>query len=211
MEEAKGGNNQNSVGQNAAAGAEKVANAIKSGQQKISNAKEKYKDEPIENVFKFVKCVQTLSAVILISSGWGRFFSIQSYRHFTGFMLTLYFVIFAGVFIAMEFTWFKTRARMYFYFLNFNIGKALVYFWLGLLCFGIGSEATFFDIIAGVYFILLGILFIIMTGMYATREKDYILKLISDMEVEIKQAEQEADKQFEENQRNNRVPADQRI
>ena len=147
---------------------------MNSAKQKLADTKEKYKDASMENVFLFKKVMQTVSAVLLIWSGWGRFFATESLKNWTGFCLTIYFMVFAYVILAMEYQCFNSRARIWFNVLNYCVGKAIFSLWMSLLCFGVGKDMGWIDIMAGIYFLLMTVVYFVMSTMYKDREKPHI-------------------------------------
>ena len=91
-------------------------------------------------------------------------------------------MLLAILILFMEYECFKSRARMYFVLLNYSIGKSILSLFCALLCFGIGKEIEWIDVIAGIYFILMTVVYFLMATMYKGREGDYITNLIDDME-----------------------------
>ena len=72
-------------------------------------------------------------------------------------MLTFYLFIFGLLLIFIECNMF--RCRVWFYFMNFSLGKCIFYFVMTLLCFGSGTEIAFFDVLVGIVCGLLSLLF----------------------------------------------------
>mmetsp|Transcript_13571 Transcript_13571/g.18580 ORF Transcript_13571/g.18580 Transcript_13571/m.18580 type:complete len:82 (-) Transcript_13571:249-494(-) len=63
-------------------------------------------------------------------------------------MLTLYLMLFGLLLICIECN--LKRARVWFYFMNFALGKAMFYIAMAMLCFSSGVSVSFFDVLIGI-------------------------------------------------------------
>jgi len=120
----------------------------------------------------FTKCVQLVMAVVIILQALIRLLTADNFHTFTGFMLTFYLFIFGMSIISIECN-FK-RARIWFYFMNYSLGKCIFYFFMTLLCFGSGTMVSFFDILVGVIFGLMFIMFGFFHFWFKTEEPAYV-------------------------------------
>ena len=137
-----------------------------------------------------IKLIQVLSAVLLVAASVIRVGTVANLRSFTGFMLTGYLFLFAVVFLCVEFALF--RAPVWFYWLNFTWGKAIAYLVIGALEFWSGFEIAFIDVIAGLWFAIFGVAFIIMWTMYRSVEHENVEAIIAAVEAGENQAKAEA-------------------
>ena len=95
-------------------------------------------------------------------------------------MLTIYLFGFGLMLLLVEFKLFRTP--ILFYFLNFTWGKSVTYIFIGLLEFFSGLEIAWIDIIAGVWFILIGICFGIARCMYRPLEQEHVENIIKEIQ-----------------------------
>ena len=158
-------------GQEAAgAGGDKADGAANSG------FKDRVKNASIDNVYTFTKCFQILMGVIIILQATIRLFGTDNFRVFTGFLLTFYLYIIAIGIFAIECN--CKRARVWFYFMNFSLGKAMFYLVMALLCFSSGADISFFDILVGVVCGLACAMFVVFHMWFKLEEPAYVQKLI---------------------------------
>ena len=126
-------------------------------QSTSKKAMERLKGTKIESVFTFVKIVQLVMALVILLQSVIRMFTTDNFHTFTGFVLTFYLVVFALALIAIECDLF--RARVWFYFMNYSLGKCMFFFVMTLLCFGSGAQVSWFDILVGVVFGLVTVMY----------------------------------------------------
>lgn len=100
-------------------------------------------------------------------------------KSFNGFVLTIYLFVFAALFVLVEFSLLKTRT--WFYFMNYGWGKGLFLLFLGLLLVGAGKSVSWIDILAGVWFILVAIIFIIISMVHKGTEADFVKDLLDEV------------------------------
>ena len=124
-------------------------------------------------------------AVIILLQALIRLFTADNFHTFTGFVLTFYLTIFGVAILAIECN--LMRARVWFYFMNFALGKAIFYGFMTLLCFGSGAQVSWFDIMVGVIFGLICILFFFLHLWFKADEPAYVQKLIEDMNKRIEE------------------------
>ena len=74
--------------------------------------------------------------------------------------------------------------------MNFSMGKCITSLWFGLVCFGMAKHTKALDALAGMYFLVLGIIYLVMATMYNGQEKDHIESLLKQVEDVIKEAEE---------------------
>ena len=74
--------------------------------------------------------------------------------------------------------------------MNFSMGKCITSLWFGLACFGMAKHTKALDALAGMYFLVLGIIYLVMATMYNGQEKDHIESLLKQVEDVIKEAEE---------------------
>ena len=120
-----------------------------------------------------------LMAVLIMLQALIRLLTADNFHVFTGFMLTFYLFVFGLVLIFIECNMF--RCRVWFYFMNFSLGKSIFYFVMTLLCFGSGTEIAFFDVLIGIVCGLLCILFGFFHLTFKDEEPTYVQKLIEQM------------------------------
>ena len=97
-------------------------------------------------------------------------------KTFTGFALTFYLYIFAISIVCIECN--LLRARVWFYFMNFSLGKFMFYLVMTALCFGSGADVSWFDVLVGVVFALAAVMFITFHFWFKDREMEFVQKLI---------------------------------
>ena len=137
------------------------------------------KNTKIDNIYMFVKLVQFIMAALMILQGTIRLFSASNFHTFTGFCITGYLYIFAISIICIECN--LLRARVWFYFMNFSMGKAIFYGVVSLLCFGSGAEVTFIDILVGIVCGGACVMFIFFHLWFGTMEAEHVNKKIQEM------------------------------
>ena len=119
-------------------------------------------------------------ACLIIAQATIRIIADDNFHNFTGFCLTIYLYVFAIAIAFIEFNW--LRARIWFYFMNFSLGKCFFYLVIALLCFGAGAEVSWFDILCGVIFSLVVVLYMFLYAWFRNEEPAYVQKLIEQME-----------------------------
>ena len=72
--------------------------------------------------------------------------------------------------------------------MNYSIGKCVTSLWFGLVCFGMAKHTRALDALAGMYFLVLGIIYLVMATMYNGQEKEHIETLIKQVDEYIKEA-----------------------
>ena len=127
----------------------------------------------------FTKAIQLVMAVLIILQSVIRLFTASNFQVFTGFIFTFYLFMFGMILIFIECNMF--RCRVWFYFMNFSLGKSIFYFIMTLLCFGSGTDIAFFDILIGVVCALLCLLFGFFHLSFKQDEPAYVQKLIELM------------------------------
>lgn len=127
-------------------------------------------------MYKFVKFFQLIMAFTLILQGTLRLFASDVMKTFTGFALTFYLYIFAISIVCIECN--LLRARVWFYFMNFSLGKFMFYLVMTALCFGSGADVSWFDVLVGVVFALAAVMFITFHFWFKDREMEFVQKLI---------------------------------
>ena len=115
-------------------------------------------------------------AVLLLVQGTIRMMIADNFHTFTGFCITLYLYVFGIAIICIECN--LQRARVWFYFMNYSLGKAIFYCVMSLLCFGSGAKITFLDIIAGIVFGICCAMFVVFHLWHGTKEREFVEKLI---------------------------------
>ena len=146
-----------------------------SAKERLSSAKDKFKAQPIETVFFVSKIIQFVNAGILILVGLLRFGLIKSYYEepwaFSGFCLSLFVIIFGVMILVVELSAKLSMAgREWFYFLNFFWGKGAFAIFITLFLFGSGASVRWLDILTGIYFMLISILFAVLAIMKSDGE-----------------------------------------
>ena len=141
--------------------------------------KDALKSSSIDRVYLFTKCVQIVMACTIILQAVIRLLTADNFHTFTGFMLTFYLLIFGAAIMAIEFN--CKRARIWFYFMNYSLGKCIFYFFMTLLCFGSGAMVSFFDILVGVIFGLMFIMFGFFHVWFKNEEPAFVQSLIDQM------------------------------
>lgn len=103
-------------------------------------------------------------------------------------MLTFYLLMFAAIFIMVEFS--VLRCRVWFFFLNFAWGKGLACFFIATLVLGSGKAVQALDIVCGIYFILVFIVFSIISCVYRGQEYEKVKSIVDESEEKNKAAAQ---------------------
>ena len=119
-------------------------------------------------------------AILIILQAVLRLIVAENFHTFTGFVLTFYLMIFGICIIMVECS--LKRARVWFYFMNFALGKAFFYIVMTLICFGSGGAITFFDILIGILCGVVAALFICFHIWHKDSEADHVKTLIEEME-----------------------------
>ena len=94
----------------------------------------------------------------------------------TSFMISVFWVIFALIFIFVELN--VRKSRMWFYFLNSSLGKGLFHVFLFMLCFGSGASPNWVDILLAVIFSITAPVLFIMHCFFKDLEGPFIERLI---------------------------------
>ena len=116
---------------------------------------------PYEKAAMAMKVLMIFNAIVLVTTAVLHFVYFKFLKSFNGFVLTIYLFIFAALFVLFEFN--KFRLRTWFYFMNFGWGRGMFIFFLGLLLAAAGKSVTWFDILAGVWLILCGLVFCVIS------------------------------------------------
>ena len=103
-----------------------------------------------------------------------RIFFMEEFDTITGMVISIYSIIFAIIFILVEFN--VKKSRMWFYFLNGSLGKGIFHLFLFFLCYGHGdnSDPTWVDILLSVIYMITAILFIVLYVFTRNEEASYI-------------------------------------
>ena len=88
--------------------------------------------------------------------------------------------MFAVIFLLVEFAMLHTP--IYFFYLNFMWGKAVAYLFIAGLQLWSNLTITWIDILAGIWFLIFGILFMIFCGVYRTQEWDRVERIVEAIE-----------------------------
>ena len=108
-----------------------------------------------------------------------RLFTTDNFHTFTGFLITFYLIVFAAAIFAIECN--CKRARVWFYFMNFSLGKCMFFALMTLICFGSGASVSWFDILIGIVFGLATVMYFLFHMWFRSEEGGYVQKLIEDM------------------------------
>lgn len=127
---------------------------------------------PFEKAQLAQKVIQFISAFVLIAASIVRFAYVTRIKSFAGIVLTIYLLIFAALFICTELS--VLRCRIWFYFLNFGWGKAIFSFFIACLCLGSAKAVIWLDILVGIYFLLLALVFPLISIVYFGKEHEYV-------------------------------------
>ena len=103
----------------------------------------------------------------------------DNFHVYVGFVLTAYLYIFAIAVFCIECN--LLRARVWFYFMNYSLGKAIFYGIMSLLCFGSGTMVNWFDILVGVVCGLVSCFFIFLYCTFKDEEGAFVQRMIEDM------------------------------
>jgi len=115
-------------------------------------------------------------AVLIIIQALFRLVMADNFHTFTGFMLTFYLFIFGIALCSIECN--LMRARVWFYFMNYAMGKAIFYAVMALLCFGSGASVNWFDILIGLICLAVCVMFVFFHIWFKDEEPAYVQKLI---------------------------------
>ena len=91
-------------------------------------------------------------------------------------MLTIYLLFFAALFILVELNLLKFRT--WFYFMNFGWGRGIFHFFIGVVLVGSGKKISVADILIGIWFLLMGLIFCLLSCVYRRAEPDYVNDLM---------------------------------
>ena len=128
-------------------------------------------------MFLVSKIIQLTLALLMLIFSVIRIGFMEDFDTITGFMISFYLIMFAIIFICVETN--CKKSRMWFYFLNGTLGKALFHLFLFFLCNGNGAEPTWVDILLSVIFFITSVVFFVMHCLFRDQESLYIQSLIS--------------------------------
>ena len=140
---------------------------------------DRVKTANIDTIYKLSKFVDLTMAVLIILQGFFRLVMADNFHTFTGFMLTFYLILFGVGLCCLECN--LMRARVWFYFMNYSLGKAIFYTVMALLCFGSGASVNWFDILIGLVCGAVAIVFFFIHIWHKDAEHGYVQKLIEEM------------------------------
>jgi|688.fasta_scaffold210606_2 hypothetical protein len=143
---------------------------------------------PFDKAALAMKVIMIFNAIVLIITAIIHFVFFKFLKSFNGFVLTIYLIIWAVLFVLIEFSLLRTRT--WFFFMNFGWGKALFLLFIGLLLVAAGKSVTWVDILSGVWFILCAVIFFIISMVHKDTEAEFVKDLLDG--VEKKQQEKEA-------------------
>ena len=106
--------------------------------------------------------------------------TVQNFKSWYGFLLTGYLFMFAVIFLLVEFAMLHTP--IYFFYLNFMWGKAVTYLFIAGLQLWSNLTITWIDILAGIWFLIFGVLFMVFCGVYRTQEWDRVERIVEAIE-----------------------------
>ena len=137
---------------------------------------ERAKTAKIETVYTVSKCIQLIMAILIIIQALFRLVVADNFHTFTGFMLTFYLLLFGILLIYIECN--LQRARVWFYFMNFALGKFMFYTVMTMLCFGSGATVNMFDILIGMICAACAVMFFFVHIWHKNEEEAHVQKLI---------------------------------
>ena len=79
---------------------------------------------------------------------------------------------------------------VWFYFMNFGWGKGFFLFFVGLILLAAGTSVTWVDILVGIWFILCGIVFAILSKVQSGPEKDFVKDMLDELEKQANEKDQ---------------------
>ena len=153
--------------------------SVPQGPSRTGSVINKVKDARIETIYKISKFVDLIMAGLIVTQAIFRLVTADNFHTFTGFILTFYILIFGIGLCFIECN--IMRARVWFYFMNYSLGRAIFYFVMTLLCFGSGASVNFFDIIVGIICGVVAIMFLFFHIWHRHSEHAHVQKLIEEM------------------------------
>ena len=130
------------------------------------------KGTKIEKIYCFSRCVQIFMASLIMTQSIIRMVLASNFHTFTGFMITFYLFVFSIAIFLIECN--CIRARVWFYFMNYSLGKSIFYLFMTLLCFGSGATVSVFDIIVGAIFALMCMMFLTFHFIFKADEPAHV-------------------------------------
>ena len=127
----------------------------------MQRVKDTIASTPYEKAAKAMKILMFFNALVLVTTAILHFVYFKFLKSFNGFELTIYLFIFAALFLLFELN--KFRLRTWFYFMNYGWGRGVFCLFLGLLLAAAGKSVTWVDILSGVWLMLCGIVFCIIS------------------------------------------------
>ena len=138
---------------------------------------EKIKSTGIEKVFTIQKIMQIIAVVMMVPFGFARLTYLDNAPDL---IVSLYFELFAVMFIFVEFNIINSRIK--FFFLNSSLGKGLFHMFLFVFCYGNGRDgAIWVDVFLSVFFFIVSILFLLMHCIFRKQEAEHIKQLIDEI------------------------------
>ena len=127
-----------------------------------------------------MKVLQVLNALFLVATGIIHFISFSALKSMNAWVMTLYLFVFAAIFVLVEFS--RFNFRQYFYFMNFGWGKGIFCLYLGLLLVGNAKSINLVDILAGIWLLIMAVIFILISCANKQIEVDYVNDLMNNVE-----------------------------
>ena len=146
----------------------------------MQTMKDRIAKTPFEKAALAMKVIMIFNAVVLVITAILHFVFFKFLKSFNGFVLTIYLILWAILFVLVEFSLLRTRT--WFYFMNFGWGKALFLLFIGLLLVAAGKTVTWVDILSGVWFIVCAMIFFIISMVHRGAEWDYVKDLMDGVE-----------------------------
>ena len=143
---------------------------LKEANTKLEKAAKDGQKYPFETVACICKVIQIFTAGLMVLTALIRMTVWTNYSNMTMFMLTINLLLFAVIFILVEFG--IANTKVYFFFLNFTWGKALTYCFLGFLLVASGAikgNTRYYlkwDVGVAIYFFVMTLIFLIMHFVY---------------------------------------------
>ena len=146
---------------------------------KAAKQLDKAKNANIETVYKVTKWIQIVMAILIFIQATIRLFAEDSMHSWSGFLITTYMLVFAVMIMLIELN--KMRARVWFYFLNFALGRFMFYVFMTLVCFGTGGSVMFMDVLVGIACAVCAIGFFFIHLWHKDNEEAHVKTLIESM------------------------------
>ena len=119
-----------------------------------------------------MKVLMFFNAVVLTVTAIMHFVNFKALKSFNGFVITIYLFMFAALFVLFELS--RFRLRTFFYFMNYGWGRGIFLIFLGLLLAAAGKSVTWVDILSGVWLLLCGMVFIVISLTNKQVEEDFV-------------------------------------